>query len=209
MQKYSYILLFNLFVIGNGFYWIITLPGAIKIVSENAQRVHSFDPANIIWVNKLSDVYQRAALSTSIIGVAVIVPVIANPSSTLTIRSVSMAWLVIVWSLVIIPYWIAQTHISNFIREEQLLNMMSIQRKMYKLIINHSESTGFSEYSIDFFGQLLELYTKMQTYDKSAWKIKHSLKFINSLFIPLLSFILVNFSIIIDFLHQIIQLFFR
>jgi hypothetical protein len=196
----SFILFFNLLLIGNGLYWVIVLPGAAKTINENAQRTYCFDPRSTIWIDDLSDIYQRSALSTSIIGVAAVAPIVAGPSSTVTIQSISFGWFVLVWILVIIPYFYAQSYLSNLIRREHLLTLTTIQTRIYGFLVD-----GKGADCVDRAEKLLQLYTQAQSAERSVWRLGASLKFINSLLLPLLYFIVVNISAIVGSLEQLVR----
>lgn len=196
------ILLFNLILIGNGFYWIIVLPGATKVILDHSKRLNSFDPKNIVWIDKVSDIYQRAALYTSIVGVLVLFPVIASPGNTVTIRAISISWLVIVLLLVIFPYYRAQSNLTNVIRNEQLHTMTTIQPIIYNLLLN-----GKNSEDIHRAEQLLLYYSKIQSSEKSARGSSLNFRFVNSLLLPFASFLLLNFTNIVEAIQRFVLFF--
>lgn len=195
------VLFINLFFIGNALYWIIVLPGAARLISRHAQRIGAFAPRNIIWIDKLSDVYQRAALSTSLVGVALIIPVALGPKGSLPILVVTSGWLLLVWTLVLIPYVLAQSHLSEFVSRERLLTLTETQTKIYELMIRDKESNNSDQAET-----LLKIYKEAQEAEGSVWGFQSSLKFINSLLLPSLSFILLSFPQILDTIQQLVRL---
>jgi hypothetical protein len=194
----SFILLFNLFLIGNGLYWIIVLPGAAKSMRENAQRMFCFDPSNTIWLTDFADIFQGAALYTSVVGIAILAPLLGSFSSDYTVQIVSLGWFIFVWALVIIPYFMAQSSLSGLIRDEKLNTLSSLQKKIYSLLMDCKDPQ-----EITHAQQLLSLYTQTLTSERSSWKLGSSLKFINSLLLPFLSFIIVNFFELVNLIKQV------
>lgn len=191
----------NIALIGNGVYWVVYLPGAVKIISVVYKPIKGFDFKNIAWVEEFSDIYQRATLSTSIIGVALLLPAIANPSNIPpNIRVITMVWLLVVWMLVLVPYIFAQAQLSSIIRKERLLMLDKLQKKIYVLAIEKTNGKEVSEIE-----QLLSLYSKVSATESSVWSIKIVLRFFNSLLLPIISFLVINYVTIIAIVQSILD----
>lgn len=77
----SLFLYLNLLLIGNGFYWLVFLPGTTRVLTASMKKLSLFDFKNTFWVSRLSTIYTRAAISASIIGVMIIIPIILGPQA--------------------------------------------------------------------------------------------------------------------------------
>ncbi len=198
----SPVLFINLGFIGNGFYWVVSLPGAARVIAANAQKPESFDPRNLVWVEALSGIYQYAALSTSLIGIAILVPLTVRPSEALSIFLISFSWFGLVWALVFFPYFYAISGLSAFIKRELHEAMTSLQERLYRLVTGDLTADAAEQIEV-----LLQLYAQMQGYEQSVWRFGSNSGFVNSLLLPLVSFVILNYSFLADFLRQSAQFF--
>lgn len=189
------ILFTNLLLIGNGFYWLLFLPGATHALMKNMSKINLFDPKNTYWIKQLSNVYSRAALSTSIIGVMVIFPIILGPQTANT-NIITSAWLLLVWALALIPYLIAQTGINIFINKERLETATEIQLQIFDILKNPPSDDSEKRLS-----NLILIYDKAIESKSSIFDINSQI--LNSLILPLISFILINFEEILKFIQNI------
>lgn len=185
----------NLLLIGNGFYWLIFLPGATRVLTTSMRKLSLFDPKNTFWVNQLSSIYSRAAISASIIGILIIFPIAFGPQIK-NITTIELVWMFIVWALVLIPYIVAQTSISEFINRERLETLTEIQNQIFKFLNN--PPTDESEKRL---GNLLSIYSK--TIEAKSTTFGLNPQIVNSLILPFLSFLLINFDEIISFIQAI------
>jgi len=140
-------------------------------------------------------------LSTSVVGVALIIPVALGPRSNTPIQAITAGWLVLVWALVLIPYVFAQSNLSEFVSRERLLIMTETQTKIYELMIRDKESNNSAQAET-----LLKIYKEAQEAEGSVWGFQSNLKFINSLLLPFLSFVLLSFPQILDTIQRFVQL---
>jgi hypothetical protein len=193
----SLFLYINLLLIGNGFYWLIFLPGATRALTVSLNNLSLFDLKNTFWVNQLSSIYSRAAISASVIGVMIIVPVVLGPQIR-NINIIANAWLLLVWGLVLIPYIVAQTSIAEFINKERLETITEIQSQILKQL--KKAPTNESEKRIE---NLIMVYSKALDAKSATFGINPQI--VNSLFLPLLSFILINFDEIRTFIQSLIK----
>lgn len=182
----SPLLFVNLTLIGNGFYWLIFLPGATRKLTGGMRKLNLFDPKNTYWINQLSGIYGRAATSASIIGVMIFFPLVFGPKAN-DIIIITSVWLFLVWSLVLIPYLIAQTSIADFINKERLETLSNIQLKISNVLKDSPSEEGEKRLT-----NLIAIYDKAIKAKSSIFDIDSQI--INSLILPLISFILVNFE---------------
>ena len=191
----SLFLYINLLLIGNGFYWLIFLPGATRALTSSMSNLNLFDLKNTYWVNQLSSIYSRASISASIIGVMIIVPVIFAPQIS-NINIIVNAWLLLVWGLVLIPYIIAQTSIAEFINKERLETISDVQVQILKLL--KKPPTNESEKRLE---NLIAVYSKTLESKPATFGINPQI--VNSLILPFLSFIIINFDEISVFIQSL------
>ena len=193
----SLFLFINLLLIGNGFYWLLFLPGATSALTASMRKLSLFDPKNTFWVNQLSIIYSRAAISASLIGVLIICPIAFGPQIK-NINIIATAWLLLVWALVLIPYIVAQTSIAEYINRERLETLTEIQVQINKLL--NDPPTDQSEKRL---GNLVLIYSKI--IDAKSTTFGLNAQIVNSLILPLLSFALINFDEIGSFIQALIR----
>jgi hypothetical protein len=191
----SLFLYINLLLIGNGFYWLVFLPGATRVLTDSMSNLRLFDPKNTFWVNQLANIFSRAASSASLIGVLIIIPVVFGPQIK-DINIITTAWLLLVWALVLIPYLVAQKSITEFINKERLEKLTEIQNEICKFL--DGPPTSESEKRIE---NLTVIYGKALDAKSSAFGINPQI--VNSLILPLLSFALINSDKISTFLQSL------
>lgn len=185
----------NLLLIGNGFYWLVYLPGATRVLTVSMKKLSLFDPKNTFWVNQLSTIYSRAAISASIIAVMIIIPVAFGPQIK-NISIIATAWLLLVWLLVLAPYIVAQTSIAEFIEKERLETLTEIQSQIYKFL--NESPTNEIEKRLE---NLLTIYGKGINAKSTTFGVNSQI--VNSLLLPLLSFVLINFDKIVVLLQSL------
>jgi hypothetical protein len=198
------VLFINMWIIGNGFYWIAFLPISAKEIFKSSNLDGYFDPKNTVWINALSDIYEYAAISVSIIGVLALVSLI--PSQLPMIRYISLGWLFLILALIAIPFLYAKSYLSKLIRYSRYSTMSIIQMNIAKMtqtkchliLRKHDARTAKesikSELSKDDIDKLLSIYDLTKHSQSSLLDLSSSLKFINSLLLPIGSFIVINYS---------------
>jgi len=186
----SLILFFNLSLIGNGFYWLCFLPGAAKAINQSLAVLNYFDLKNTNWIDQLSDVYEKAALYASIIGVMIVFPIAIGPKSG-NIIVITSGWLVLVWLLVLVPYVIAQNNISKLVNRERLKTITNLQ-----IQITHYLSLPPTDVREKRLANLITIYNKALEAKSSTFSSNPQI--VNSIIIPLLSFAIINFDKIIN-----------
>lgn len=191
----SLFLYFNLLLIGNGFYWLVFLPGATRTLTVGMSNSNLFDLKNTFWVNQLSKIYGRAAISASIIGVMIIVPVAFGPQIK-NISVIETAWLILVWALVLIPYGVAQSSIADFVNKERLETLAEVQYQIWKYL--KKPPSDESEKRVE---NLIKIYDKAIAAKSSTFGTNPQI--VNSLILPLISFVLINFDKISTFFQSI------
>ena len=182
----------NLIFIGNGFYWLIFLPTATYTIKKNAKQINFFDLKNTLWIRNLEKVYERAALSASIIGVMVILPLVFNPRLE-NITPITTGWLILVWLLVLVPYFVAQNSITNIVNNERLSTITQLQAQITQIL-----SLPPSSITETRLQNLLQIYEKAINAKSKIFSF--NIQIFNSIILPLLSFIVINFNKIILFI---------
>lgn len=196
--NYGAIILFvNLILIGNGFYWLLFLPGATRAIIISMRKLSLFDPKNTYWTQQLSRIYSQAAISASVIGVMIIFPIAFGPQ-TKNVNTIAIVWLILVWALVLIPYIIAQASITEFISKERLETLTEIQMQIFKIV--NKPPTEKGEKRLE---NLISIYNKSIEAKSSVWDINPQI--VNSLILPLASFLLINFDKIRAFIQTLIK----
>lgn len=191
----SLILFLNLILIGNGFYWLWFLPSAIRAIKQSIGRLNYFDLKNTNWIDQFSDVYSKAALYASIIGVMIIFPIAFGPKSG-NVVIITSSWLVLVWLLVLVPYFNAQNNISKLINRERLRTIDDLQNQ-----IAHYLSLQPTDAREKRLANLITIYNKALDAKGSAFSSNPQIA--NSIVIPLLSFVIINFDKIVSLIRTL------
>jgi len=189
----SIILFLNLILIGNGFYWLCFLTGAIRAIKQSLGKLNYFDLKNTNWIDQLSDVYEKAALYASIIGVMIIFPIAFGPKSG-NIVVITSGWLVFVWLLVLVPYFNAQNNISKLVNHERLKTIADLQNQ-----IAHYLSLQPTDVREKRLANLITIYNKALEAKSSTFSSNPQI--VNSIIIPLLSFAVINFEKILELIN--------
>ncbi len=193
----SPLLFVNLMLIGNGFYWLLFLPGATRKLTAGMRKLNLFDPKNTYWTNQLSGIYSRAATSASIIGVMIFFPLVFGPKAN-DVVIITSVWLLLVWALVLIPYLVAQTSITDFISKKRLETLTDIQLRISNILKDSPTDEGEKRLT-----NLIAIYDKSIKAKSSVFDVDSQI--INSLILPLISFVLVNFEKIKVFFQDLIR----
>lgn len=191
----SVILFLNLILIGNGFYWLCFLPGATKAINQSLGELNYFDLKNTNWIDQLSDIYEKAASYASIIGVMIVFPLAFGPKSG-NIIFITSGWLVLVWLLVLVPYVVAQNNISKLVNQERLRTITNLQIQIAHFLSLHP--TDVREKRL---ANLILVYNK--ALDAKGSTFSPNPQIVNSIIIPLLSFLVINFDRIINLISSL------
>jgi hypothetical protein len=213
------ILFVNVWIIGNGFYWIVVLPTSAKALFHSFKCSGYFDPRNTVWINAFSDVYENAAASVSVIGVLALFSLV--PSQLPMIRYISFGWLILILILVSVPFLYARSYLSKLIQYIRYSTMTDIQERIVAILqqkpsfyivkkqkIELTEGSTDNEIDADELNQLLSIYDLTKHSESSLLKLSSSSQFINSLLLPILSFVIINYVKIVKFISDILNIIF-
>jgi hypothetical protein len=187
----------DVFLMTNLLYWVIPYLRLPLILGQQHYRVYAFDPSSTDFVQHLSDIFESAALLASIFAALFSLYFISR-SSALLVRIISVFWLLAMWGMLGGMFLGAQFQLGKVIgraKQETLSGIQARVEALYAGMENPDRDT------LATIKELMELHGRVKATNNWAISFREGLRFLNTLLIPLLGFILANMDLVGRFLR--------
>jgi hypothetical protein len=187
----------NTFLIANIVYWGFAYLRLPPILGQQYYKVYAFDPSSSDFVQHLSDIFESVAFLGSIFAALFSFNFI-SPSSVLFARIMSIFLLLAAWGLLGGIFLGAQFQLGKVIgraKQETLSGIQARVEALYAGMENPDRDT------LATIKELMELHGRVKATNNWAISFREGLRFLNSLLLPLLGFILANIDLVGRFLR--------
>jgi hypothetical protein len=187
----------NVFLMANLLYWGIAALRLPPILGQQHYKVHAFDPSSSDFIQQTSDTFEAVAFLGSIFA-ALFSLLFISRSSALLVRITSVFWLLAMWGMLGGIFLGAQFQLGRIIgraKQETLSGIQARVEALYAGMENPDRDT------LATIKELMELHGRVKATNNWAISFHESLRFVNSLLLPLLGFILANIDLVGRFLR--------
>jgi hypothetical protein len=187
----------NAFLLANGQYlWIpyLRLP---LILGQQHYKVYAFDPSSSDFIQRLSDTFESLAFLYSIVAALVSLCFISRSGAPL-VRIISIFWLLGSWGVLGGFFLSAQFQLGKIIGRAKHETLRGIQTRVEALYAGMENPDRDTLATIE---KLMELHGRVKATNNWAISFHEGLRFLNTLLIPLLGFILANIDLVAKFLR--------
>ena len=187
----------NTFLIANMIYWGFAYLRLPPILGQQYYKVYAFDPSSSDFVQRLSNAFETVALLGSIFAALFSLNFI-SPSSVLFARIISIFVLLMTWGLLGGLFLGAQVQLGKVIGRAKQETLSDIQARVEALYAGMENPDRDTLATIE---KLMELHDRVKATNNRPVSFRESLRFLNSLLLPLLGFILANMDLVGRFLR--------
>jgi hypothetical protein len=189
----------NIFLgVASGIYWAIAALRLPPILGQQHYKVYAFDPSSSDFVQHLSDTFEAVAFLASIGFAFVSLGLIPSRGGAPFARIIGIFWLLVVWGLTGGIFLGAQVQLGKIIgraKQETLSGIQARVEALYAGMENPDRDT------LATIKELMELHGRVKATNNWAISFHEGLRFLNTLLIPLLGFILANIDVVAKFLR--------
>jgi hypothetical protein len=188
----------NTFLVANFLYWVTPVLRLPLILGQQHYKVYAFDPSSSDFVQRLSNTFESAAFLDSIGAAFVSLCFIPSRGGAPFARIMSIFWLLTVWGLLGGFFLGAQFQLGKIIgraKQETLSGIQARVEALYAGMENPDRDT------LATIKELMELHGRVKATNNWAISFHESLRFLNTLLLPLLGFILANMDLVGRFLR--------
>jgi hypothetical protein len=188
----------NTFLVVNILHWGIVSLRLWPILGQQHYQVYAFDPSSSDCVQRLSNTFESMAFSGSIVAALVSFWVIPSRGAAPFARVWSILWLLVSWGLLSGFFLSAQFQLGKIISRAKQGTLSGIQARVEALYAGMENSDRDTLATIK---ELMELHGRVKATNNWAISFHEGLRFLNTLLIPLLGFILANIDLVGRFLR--------
>jgi hypothetical protein len=187
----------NTLIMSNGLYWGIAFFRLPPILGQQHYKVYAFDPSSTDFVQKTSDTFEALSFLASIFAALFSLNFIPSQGSALLVRIISIFWLLTMWGVVGGIFLGAQFQLGKIIGRAKQETLRDIQARVEALYAGMENPDRDTLATIE---KLMELHGRVKATKNWAVSFHEGLRFLNSLLLPLLGFILANIDLVAGFL---------
>jgi len=188
----------NLFLILNVIYWAIAFFRLPPILGQQDYKVYAFDPSSTDSVQKISDTFEAVAFLASIGFALGSLAHIPSQGGAPLARIISVFWLLAMWGMLGGFFLGAQVQLGRIIGRAKQKTLSGIQARVEALYAGMENPDRDTLATIK---ELMELHGRVKATNNWAISFHEGLRFLNTLLIPLLGFILANIDLVGRFLR--------
>jgi hypothetical protein len=188
----------NTFLIFRGMYWLIAFCRLSLILGQQHYKVYAFDPSSSDFVQQTSDTFEATAFLVSIGFAFGSLAIIPSRGGAPFARIMSIFWLLTVWGLLGGFFLGAQFQLGKVIGRAKQEKLSGIQARVEALYAGMENPDRDTLATIE---KLMELHGRVKATNNWAISFREGLRFLNSLLLPLLGFILANIDLVAKFLR--------
>jgi len=188
----------NTFLVVNILHWGIVSLRLWPILGQQHYQVYTFDPSSSDFVQRLSDTFESLVFLGSIVAALVSFWVIPSRGAAPFARVWSILWLLVSWGLLSGFFLSAQFQLGKIISRAKQETLSGIQARVEGLYAGMENPDRDTLATIK---ELMELHGRVKATNNWAISFHEGLRFLNTLLIPLLGFILANMDLVGRFLR--------
>jgi len=177
------------FLGGTAAYWVIPLVILPHQLSEYDLKLYPADPSNSEVIDRVSDmlsfVVYMGAIVSAFLTIGLVVLNLLNPITTIIYLVFAS------WGPLIVLFVSNQYAISKIIVTAKWKTLNEIQKKIE--VLQQKDEIPTKE-TLEHIEALMDYHDRISNTRNSALDLRESLKFINSLLIPLIAFLLANLN---------------
>ena len=168
------------------------------ILGQQHYKVYAFDPSSTDFVQQTSDTFETVAFLASILVALFSLCFIPSRGGAPFARIISIFWLLLGWGLLGGFFLGAQFQLGKIIGQGKRETLSGIQARVEALYAGMENPDRDTLATIE---KLMELHGRVKATNNWAVSFHESLRFLNSLLLPLLGFILANVDLVVKFLR--------
>jgi hypothetical protein len=188
----------NIFLMANMLYSGIAHLRLLPILGQQHYKVYVFDPSSSDCVQRLSNTFEAVAFLGSILIAFLSLNLIPSRGGAPLVRIISVFWLLVGWGVVGGFFLGAQFQLGRIIGRAKQETLSGIQARVEALYAGMENSDRDTLATIK---ELMELHGRVKATNNWPVSFRESLRFLNTLLIPLLGFILANIDLVAGFLR--------
>ena len=192
------LMIINLFLMTNMLYWVIPYLRLPPILGQQHYQVYAFDPSSSDFVQRLSDTFEMVTFLSSVVFAFFSLCFIPSRGDVPFARIWSIFWLLVSWGLIGGFFLGAQVQLGKIIGRAKQETLRGIQARVEALYAGMENPDRDTLATIE---KLMELHDRVKATNNWAVSFHESLRFLNTLLIPLLGFILANMDLVGQFLR--------
>jgi len=188
----------NVFLLANALYWGIALLRLLPILGQQHYKVYAFNPSSTDFVQQTSDIFEAMAFLASILAILFSLNFIPSRAGAPLVRIISIFWLLVSWGLIGGIFLGAQFQLGKIIGRAKQETLRDIQARVEALYAGMENPDRDTLATIE---KLMELHGRVKATNNWPVSFHESLRFLNTLLLPLLGFILANMDLVAKFLR--------
>jgi hypothetical protein len=188
----------NTFFLAHMIYWGMAFFRLLPILGQQHYKVYAFDPSSSNFVQQTSDTFEAAVFLVSISAALFSLAFIPSRGGAPFARIISIFWLLVSWGLIGGLFLGAQVQLGRIIGRAKQETLSGIQARVEALYAGMENPDRDTLATIE---KLMELHDRVKATNNWAVSFREGLRFLNSLLLPLLGFILANMDLVGRFLR--------
>ncbi|NIO67825.1 MAG: hypothetical protein GTN71_01875 [Anaerolineae bacterium] len=188
----------NTFLMANILYWVMPYLRLPLILGQQHYKVYAFDPSSSDFIQQTSDTFESVAFLDSIEVAFFSLCFIPSRGGAPFVRIISVFWLLMSWGLIGGFFLGAQVQLGKVIGRAKQETLRGIQARVEALYAGMENPDRDTLATIE---KLMELHDRVKATNNHPVSFRESLRFLNSLLLPLLGFTLANMDLFGQFLR--------